>query len=257
MGVNRLTADQDAVTSANIRRFGERAAGYGKGIERPDLDLLTEIAGDLDGKALLDTAAGKGACAVRMAARGAEIYQADITHAMLTEGMREIEGRRLPRRSVVAHNGWLPFADACFDVVTCARAYHHMEGIRDVLLEARRVLRETGRLLVADHSGPDHPEAIGLLNAITRIRDDSHVRTYSPSEWKRMLAGAGFKVEVLHLLESRQDLADIIEASGDMASRVEEMISEAPEQVLQALDFDASASAHFRTSMVVFAASAE
>ena len=243
--------------SANIRRFGERAAAYGKGIERPDLDLLTEIAGDLDGKTLLDTAAGKGACAARMAACGAEVYQADITHAMLTEGMREIDGPRLAHRAVVAHNGWLPFTDACFDVVTCTRAYHHMEGIGEVLLEARRVLKDDGRLLVTDHSGPDHPGAIGLLNAITRLRDDSHVRTFSPLEWKAMLAAAGFKMEVLHVLGSRQDLADIIEASGEMAPRVEEMIAEAPDEVLRALDFDASSSANYRTSIVVFAASAE
>ena len=102
--------------------FRLSAADYGCGVERLDLDVLASLAGDLSGVKLLDTAAGRGACALRLASSGTEIYLSDLTHAMLDHARSDFLAKGVQMRAAVARNGCLPFPRATFDVVTCARA---------------------------------------------------------------------------------------------------------------------------------------
>ncbi len=44
----------------------------------------------------------------------------------------------------------LPFADACFDVVTCSHSFHHYPHQAPTVREMRRVLRHGGRLMLLD-----------------------------------------------------------------------------------------------------------
>lgn len=238
--------------ATNVRKFSELAADYGRGTDRPDLDALAALAGDLSGKMLLDTAAGRGACALRMAACGAEIHLADLTHAMLAEGRSDLLGRGLEFRAAVARNGRLPFPTGAFDVVTCTRAYHHLADIGAALLEARRVLKPSGRLLVTDHSGPDTPEAMAFLNKISRLRDGSHAETLSPKAWRKQLVDVGFDLQEIQTVATRQELDVVLESAGDVAPKIEALFENAPPSVLHAIEFTGSAPADFASVIVVF-----
>ena len=244
-------SSEQAAEATNVEKFSQAATGYGHGVERSDLEALAALAGDLSGQKLLDTAAGRGACALKMAAQGAEIYLADLTHAMLAQGRSDVADRGPQFRAAVARSGSLPFPAATFDVVTCSRAYHHLTDIRSALVEARRVLKPAGRLLVTDHSGPDDPEAMHLANTVSRLRDTSHAATLSPGRWRDVLVDAGFDLRQMQTVESRQELGALLEAAGDAAPKIEELFEKASPSVLEALRFDSSEPAGFATVVVV------
>lgn len=245
-------SNERVAEATNVEKFSQAAAGYGQGVVRSDLEALAAMAGDLRGKKLLDTAAGRGACALRMAAQGAEIYLADLTHAMLAQGRSDVADGGPEFRATVARSGNLPFPRATFDVVTCSRAYHHLTDIPSALEEARRVLKPGGRLLVVDHSGPDDPGAMHFANTVSKLRDDSHAEALSPNRWRDVLADAGFDLRQMQKVDSRQEFAALMEAAGDAAPKIEELFDNASPSVLEALGFDSSEPAGFATVMVVF-----
>jgi hypothetical protein len=55
------------------------------------------------------------------------------------------------------------------------------------------MLRPGKRLLVADSAEPDNaPEVDALHNHIEVLRDGSHVRNYTPAEWRGFVSSGGF-----------------------------------------------------------------
>jgi SAM-dependent methyltransferase len=73
----------------------------------------------------------------------------------------------------------LPFADLSFDVVVVAEVLEHLLDDVAALAEARRVLRESGILVVTVPFFNDRPEF--------------HVRIHSPRSIRRLLQGAAFE----------------------------------------------------------------
>ncbi len=100
-------------------------------------------------------------------------------------------------RNVVTKEGRvenLPFEDASFDWVCTRYSAHHWTEIRRALREARRVLKRGGGFIVIDTCAPTNPILDTHLQAIELLRDGSHVRNYTPTEWKSMLMEAGFVI---------------------------------------------------------------
>jgi SAM-dependent methyltransferase len=107
------------------------------------------------------------------------------------------EARRRDLRNVVAKEGQvesLPFEDASFDWVCTRYSAHHWTEIRTALGEARRVLKRGGGLIAMDTCAPTNPLFDTHLQTIELLRDGSHVRNYTPTEWKSMLTEGGFAV---------------------------------------------------------------
>jgi ubiquinone/menaquinone biosynthesis C-methylase UbiE len=127
-----------------------------------------------------------------------------------------------------------------------------LTDVRGALLEARRVLKPSGRLLVTDHSGPDDPEAMDLINKVSKLRDGSHGEAPSPGEWRNMLADVGFDLRKFQHAESHQDMDALFEAAGDIAPRIEKLFENAPSNVLEAIGYDGSDPAGFTSVIVVF-----
>jgi ubiquinone/menaquinone biosynthesis C-methylase UbiE len=119
----------------------------------------------------------------------------DLTPEMLAEA------RGLQREYGFAHTAWsladaggLPFPDRSFQLVACRRAAHHFTDVGMVLAEMQRVLLPGGRLVIDDRSVPEDDFVDACMNELDRYHDESHVRQYRPSEWRRMLEEAGFLV---------------------------------------------------------------
>ena len=158
--------------------WNERAEAYRTSEahrEGEDLDLLVEWA--RGAKTALDVATGGGHVARRLREAGLDVVSLDPAAGMQPD--------------VVAPAEKLPFEDESFDVVACRVAAHHFEDVRAAVREMARVARDL--VLVSDNLFVDED-----AEEADRVRDASHVRNYSESEWRSFFAAAGLDVEEAH-----------------------------------------------------------
>jgi SAM-dependent methyltransferase len=90
----------------------------------------------------------------------------------------------------------LPFEDATFDIVTSRLSTHHWPTPRRALSEIARVLKPGGRFILSDTIASEEPTFDTFLQALEVLRDPSHVRDHSESQWKAFFEEAGFDVQV-------------------------------------------------------------
>ncbi|WP_394123836.1 class I SAM-dependent methyltransferase [Psychrobacter nivimaris] len=88
----------------------------------------------------------------------------------------------------------LPFADNYFDVVISRFSAHHWQDVPLALREMRRVCKPNGKVMMIDIIAPASPLCDTFLQTIEVLRDNSHVRDYSSSEWQQMFYQSGFNV---------------------------------------------------------------
>ena len=185
---------------------------------------------------LLDVATGTGFTALAFAPLVAQVVGLDVSEGMLSRARAQAAGFQ----NVAFEQGAaeeLPFPDANFDLVTCRVAAHHFLSVERFLAEAHRVLRPGGRLLVTDSSVPDDPPEAGVWqNRVEALRDPSHIRNYSPSEWRSFIEHAGFRLEEIDRCDESAPITlhDWLEKSGCAGAAAEEvrrMFAEAPDAV--------------------------
>jgi len=171
----------------HARAYAE-SPGHARGA---DLARLVDLLGTGPGLQAVDVATGTGHTALALAACGAEVTGVDPTPAMLAEARRLAEEQGLGARCafVAGTAEALPGGDASADIVTCRRAAHHFSDLPLALRQMRRVLRPGGRLGISDMC----PEAdvATACNRLEILRDGTHVRALSESEWHAALAEAG------------------------------------------------------------------
>jgi ubiquinone/menaquinone biosynthesis C-methylase UbiE len=123
----------------------------------------------------------------------AEVVAYDMSVDMLAAVAQAASERGI--RNIVTRQGvaeQLPFPDASFDFVISRYSAHHWHDVAAGLAEARRVLKTGGRAAFADVVAPLNPMVDTHLQSIELLRDTSHVRDYSPDEWRQKLIDAGF-----------------------------------------------------------------
>jgi len=172
--------------------------------EGRDLDLLVEWA---EGETALDVATGGGHVGRRLRDRGLTVVTCDPAPAMQPD--------------VICRAEDLPFADESFDVVACRRAAHHFEGGGAAVAEMARVARRL--VLVADLLYEDE-----RYEEAHRVRDPTHVRSYSEEEWRALLEGAGFELETGEVIEGSTELGpwlERVECFGQCAERVRGLLA--------------------------------
>ena len=79
--------------------------------------------------------------------------------------------------------------------MTCRLAPHHFQNVPKFLSEVHRVLRIDGLFCLVDSASPESEQLIAWQNRVEKLRDDSHVYGYPPSQWDTMIANAGFEIE--------------------------------------------------------------
>lgn len=174
--------------------WDERAVAYRESEvhrEGPDLDVLVEWAAGA--RTALDVATGGGHVARRLRDAGLEVTTCDASPAMEPD--------------VVCDAAALPFADESFDVVATRVAAHHFDDVEAAVGELARVSRD--RVLVVDNLYVDE-----ATEEAERLRDPSHVRTYSEAEWRALLEGAGLVVDEARRFEKSMALEPWLERTG-------------------------------------------
>ncbi len=172
--------------------------------EGDDLELLVSWA---EGRTALDVAAGGGHTANRLREAGFDVVTLDPAPGM--------------RADVVAPAEQIPFADASFDVVACRIAPHHFDDLPAALAEMARVTRDL--VLIEDTLYEDD-----RVEEAERLRDPTHVRSYSEAEWRAALAEAGLRIEAARVVEKRRPVERWLERAGcrgPEADRVKELLA--------------------------------
>lgn len=187
-------------TEKDARRiFGERAARYTTSAAHTDPQVLARVVGlAAPGRdwQVLDVATGTGHTAFALAAHVRAVIGIDLTVEMLAESRKLQAARAISNVTFgLADVHALPFASGTFNLVTCRRAAHHFSRIGQALGEIARVLRAGGRVVIDDRSVPEDDFVDACMNRLDRYHDESHVREYRASEWRRLLEDHGFTVQ--------------------------------------------------------------
>src|SRR6266849_997220 len=196
-------------------RFGAFAATYAT--SRPhakgnSLLRLVELVAPQETWIALDIATGAGHVALALAPRLAHVVASDLTPQMLGVARGLARERGILNMSFAEMRAEaLPFADATFDLVSCRIAPHHFDDVGKFVAEAARVLRPGGVFGLVENISPDTSmmegdadalsAAADEYNAFEKLRDPSHVRCLTLTEWRDLVAQAGLKERHVELLD--------------------------------------------------------
>jgi ubiquinone/menaquinone biosynthesis C-methylase UbiE len=116
--------------------------------QKERLAMLQQLAGSLDGAALLDLGAGMGGFAVAAALRGARVVACEYNPAYcdIIRRRGERHGLRLP--VVQAAGEHIPLPSQQFDLVVSWDVIEHVQSPTAMLAEMARVLRPGGHVLL-------------------------------------------------------------------------------------------------------------
>jgi len=179
-------------------QFGPRANAYVESAvhsQGQDLADLAALAARRAPGHAIDLGCGGGHVTYTMAPHAAKVTAADLSADMLAAVAATAQSRGLTNVETVRTSAEkLPFADGAFDFLGCRYSAHHWQDVEAGLREARRVLKPGSTAVFIDVYAPGRPLFDTHLQSVELLRDTSHVRNYSISEWMAMLARAGFVI---------------------------------------------------------------
>ncbi len=192
-------------------------------------DDLDQLASWCEGaERALDVATGAGHTAGAIVDHGVnEVVATDAAPGMVETATKEfdVEG-------VVADAERLPFNADTFDVVTCRIAAHHFPDPRAFVEEVARVATADGVFALEDNVSPRKQDLDEFLNEIERLRDPTHVRSYTEAEWVEWLNSAGFEIETRQLVKKRIDYNDWVsqlDTPGKAREQLLELFADPPD----------------------------
>ena len=237
-----MTTPSRDIKATVQHQFNQAAAHYSTSpIHASGADLGEMLkAAALDGsEQVLDAGAGAGHTALYFAPHVAQVVAYDLSASMLAQGQRLAQERQVAniefRQGDVEE---LPFPDASFDLVVTRYSAHHWPHPRIALQEFKRVLRPSGRLLIGDVVSWDDPSLDTHFQAIELLRDPSHVRDHTVSQWLEMVELAGFGADIPHVWEILIDFTSWIarmHTPGPQADMIRTIFANAPDEVCETL----------------------
>jgi ubiquinone/menaquinone biosynthesis C-methylase UbiE len=260
-GINRETTKPDvALQFDRTSHAYASSVGHAKG---RDLDILLNLLDPRPEMDVLDVATGAGHTAAAIAPRVRSVVAIDISQQMLERTRDLILTRGLDNvKTQIMDAEDIEFEDRSFDCVACRIAPHHFLNVRRSLEEMTRVVKKRGCLVIEDSCAPEDPLLDKFINRIEVVRDVTHIRSYTWSEWKHMLSQFGFAVRRLEVYRKAHDFSDWVERSlTDEARRsvLEHEISTAPKTVRDYFEIivDGSGVRSFTDDKVIFRAERE
>lgn len=197
------------------RQFGPQAAAYltsAVHAQGSEFEQLRARVAATPGAQVLDLGCGAGHVSFQVAPLAGEVVAYDLSEQMLAVVAAEAASRGLGNlRTEQGAAERLPFPDACFDLVFSRFSAHHWQDVGQALREVRRVLRPGGAAAFIDVAAPGLSLLDTHLQTVEVLRDNSHVRDYSPSEWVRMVGDAGLVVSACSRQRLRMEFATWVE----------------------------------------------
>lgn len=200
---DQAPSDQDVK-----QHFTERASTYTGG-QGDTVEAMVDLAAPGPDARALDVATGTGLVAFALAAEitgTGYVIGVDFTDAMLARAaeQKDSDGQDSDGAQMAlaaADAAQLPFPDGMFSIVTCRFSVHHFTHAVPAMQEMGRVLAPGGRLIIGEFAMDEDAEKAAYFNRMERLRGHSHVRAFSPSELRQLMADVGCPVETDRLLK--------------------------------------------------------
>lgn len=236
--------------------FSGATDGYLEGnVLKQGADLEQLIDWCSDATCALDVATGAGHVAGSLADAGvSRVVASDLSPAMVQTATTEYCGLE----GVAVDAERLPFPADQFDAVSCRFAAHHFPDPEAFLAEVERVLEPGGVFAFEDLCVPADPDLAAYVNRIERLRDSSHVETYSRAQWLDWLEATGLTVDTVY--ETSRELEvdawlDRMAVPERDRQRIRSLLSDAPADLAEAFEFtyegDGDRLASYRTGIVL------
>ncbi|GHB29673.1 class I SAM-dependent methyltransferase [Salinicola rhizosphaerae] len=244
------------------RQFGAQAGAYLTSqvhAQGAEFAQLRERVAQIDAARVLDLGCGAGHVSFQLADLAAEVVAYDLSPRMLDVVSEAAGDRGFDNiRAVQGVAESLPFADESFDVVCSRFSAHHWRDVGLALREARRVLKPGGLAAFIDVAASEQPLLDSFLQTVEMLRDTSHVRDYSVSEWTRYVGEAGLSVTASSRQRLRLDFETWIarmRTPNVMRDAIRHLQTQVGQEVRDAFEIDDDGS--FTTDMLVLWASRE
>jgi SAM-dependent methyltransferase len=215
-------------------RFGVFAESYVASkthAEGADLDLLLDMAQPQSDWHALDIATGGGHTALKIAPHVKSIVASDLTPRMLEKASEFITSKDINNATFeIADAENLPFEDARFNLVTCRIAPHHFPDGSKFVREAARVLKDGGLFVVQDQMLAEDKDVALIADGFEKLRDPSHNRAFSRTEWIAMCEAAGLTVERVEQVVRRHNFIHWAQMQGcpdDTIAELDAMLANA------------------------------
>jgi SAM-dependent methyltransferase len=190
-------------------QFGPRAKAYVESAVHargPDLDALEQVVSAARPARALDLGAGGGHVAYLMARHAGSVTACDLSREMLAAVAAAAGDRGLTNvEAAQASAERLQFENERFDFLGCRYSAHHWRNLEAGLREARRVLRRGSQAVFIDAFAPESAALDTHLQAVELLRDTSHVRDYTASQWIAALHRSGFTLQNFRSWRIRMD----------------------------------------------------
>ena len=201
----------------------------------------------------LDIGCGAGHLTFALAAHIASIVALDPSPSMLAAVSQTAAAKGLTGVETRLGNAEsLPFDDCSFQLVCTRYSTHHWTRLREGVHEMARVLAPGAHALVIDTLGHDDPLVDTFMQSIELLRDPSHVRNRSGSEWRSMLHSAGLLELEFADWPTRLDFASWAQrmrTPSDRVAVIRSLQDGAPQEVRDALAIEPDGSFTIRTGL--------
>ena len=233
---------QDVKASVQ-QKFGQVAANYATSTVHAsgeDLTRMVQLAELTGSEQVMDAGCGAGHTALAFAPKVAHVIAYDLTATMLEQVQRLASERQITNLTTgLGDVEYLPFDDESFDRVVSRYSAHHWPHPEKALAEFKRVLKPGGQFILSDIVAAEDPTLDTFLQTVELLRDPSHVRDHSISQWQRMFAEAGFTCEVLFTWDLPLDFDAWVKRIATPAlniSMLKTLFDGAPSEVRGAMD---------------------
>jgi ubiquinone/menaquinone biosynthesis C-methylase UbiE len=230
------------------QQFGANAAAYATSpvhAKGYSLNRLVELIQPQPTWNILDVATAAGHTAFAFAPHVAHVTATDLTPEMLTVAAELAVEKGINNLTLASADAEdLPYEAETFDLVACRIAPHHFPDIQQFINEAARVLKPGGVFAIVDNIVPGTHlrgkkarllnDAGAYVNAFEKLRDPSHGRCWSVSEWEHGFRQAGFFLQHQELLSKEiafGSWAARMQASPYDTIRLKAMLLQAPTAV--------------------------
>jgi 2-polyprenyl-6-hydroxyphenyl methylase/3-demethylubiquinone-9 3-methyltransferase len=188
----------------DVKEFLEHYLHIYKGdYNRTRAEKVVRLFPCLIGKKVLDMGSGGGFYSLAASKKGCkDITTLDVSHVCVKAARLNLrKNANLDAKGVIADATNIPFIDECFDFIICVDLIEHIKADRKLLREIRRVLKNSGFLVIATQNSnslnyllESFIQRYILKNRNWMGWDPTHVRFYTPKTLIQLLKGHGFSI---------------------------------------------------------------